>query len=60
MRISVHGTAVKVKGRPDYERIMKERVEKLRRREKQMTLSDEEINWMKDQGIRVEHVEWDE
>ncbi len=34
MRISAHGTAVKVRRRPDYSRIMKERVEELRRREK--------------------------
>ena len=60
MRISVHGTAVKIRGRPDYNRIMKERVEELRRREKKTTLSEEEINWMRDQGIRTEHVDWDE
>ncbi len=36
MRISVHGTAIKVKGRLDYDRIMKGRVKELRRREKKM------------------------
>ena len=60
MRISVHGTAVKVRDRPDYDRIMKGRVEELRRREKKMTLADEEVDWMRDQGIRTEPVDWDE
>ncbi len=39
---------------------MKERVEELRRRERKMILSEEEIDWMRDQGIRTEHVDWDE
>ena len=60
MRISVHGTAIKIKGRPDYDRIMKGRVEELRRREKKMVLADEELEWMRDQGIRTEPVHWDE
>jgi hypothetical protein len=60
MRISVHGTALKIRGRPDYARVMKGRVEEMRRREKQMVLSEEEVGWMRDQGIRVEAVDWDE
>ncbi len=60
MRISVHGTALKIRGRPDYARVMKGRVEEMRRREKKMVLSEEEVGWMRDQGIRVEAVDWDE
>ena len=59
MRISVHGTAEKIRGRPDWARVLKGRVEELRRREKKVILSEEEIGWMRDQGIGCEPVDWD-
>ncbi len=60
MRISVHGTSVKLSNRPDHDRIMKGRVEELRKREKKMLISEEEIGWMRDHGINNESIEWDE
>ncbi len=56
MRIGVHGTAVRMRDRLDYKRVMKSRVEDLRRREIKMLLSEEERDWMKDHGIRSEPV----
>jgi hypothetical protein len=60
MRISVHGTYIKVKDRLDREKIMKERVEELMRREKKMVLSDDEIGWMNDNGLNNRPVTWKE
>ena len=60
MRISVHGTSVKLGERPDHDRVMKGRVEELRRREKRMVISEEEIGWMRDHGINNEFIDWDE
>ena len=60
MRISVHGTAIKTRDRVDHDRVMKGRVEELRRRERKMFLSEEEIGWMRDQGINNEPADWDE
>jgi hypothetical protein len=60
MRISVHGTAVKLWDRPDHDSIMKGRVDELRRREKRMVLSEEERGWMRDHGVNDEYIDWGE
>ena len=51
LRISVHGTARRMKDRIDYVRIMSQRVEELKRSEESLVLSDTEIGWLRDNGL---------
>ena len=51
LRISVHGTARRMKDRIDYVKIMKARVEELKRSEEELVLNVNEIRWLRDNGL---------
>ena len=51
MRTSVHGTAVKMADRMDYNKVMRGRVEDLRRREEKIDLNEEEEVWLRENGM---------
>ena len=60
LRISVHGTARRMKDKLTYEKIMKERVEELMRSEECITLNEDEVAWMRDNGLDHKPIEWKE
>jgi hypothetical protein len=60
LRISVHGTARRMKDRIDYVKIMKARVEELKRSEEELVLNVNEIGWLRDNGLYERPVDWQE
>ena len=60
LRISVHGTARRMKDKLTYEKVMKERVEELKRSEESLTLNEDEVGWLRDNGLNEKPIEWQE
>ena len=58
MRISVHGTAVKMAEKLDYNKVMQYRVEELKRKEKKMILNEDEVAWLMENGLSKEPLDW--
>ena len=57
LRISVHGTARRMKDKLTYEKVMKERVEELKRSEESLTLNEDEVRWLRDNGLNENPIE---